>query len=392
MTAEFPKGSRRESISQETALERQDSIVPVTLSTLPPIEIYTQYLQQIWKTRHLTNFGPLATRLEKLICDYLGTQNCQYVVNGTVALQLAIKALELRGEVLTTAFSFVATSSSLFWENCRPRLVDIDPQTLNIDPKKIEASITPETTGVLATHVYGNPCDIDALEDLCRKHNLKLIFDAAHAFGINYRGRPLLTHGDISICSLHATKVFHSVEGGLIYFRDEGLTEKLKYMKNFGIKGPEEFEGVGINAKASEFHAAMGLALWPMLNESIEKRVKIQQIYDNVLQGTRIFRPTWNEEATKNGAYYPVILPSEKVVLRVQSALADKNVFTRRYFYPCLSELEYAKYDDVTIAQDLSRRVLCLPIYPDLQPELAEKIAKLVLKTVQTSDIEPNLS
>lgn len=362
-------------------MENSNPKTPVTCPTFPPLEQYIGYLEEIWKSKQLTNFGKFARELEEKIKNYIGTKNCQYVTNGTLALQLAIKALDLKGEIITTPFSFVATSSAIYWEGCQPILVDIDLETLNIDPKKIEAAITPKTSAILATHVYGNPCAIDELEAICEKHNLKLIFDAAHSFGSKFMNKSLLDFGDISTTSFHATKVFHTVEGGLVVFRNDEIGRRLDYMRNYGFRGAEDFQGLGINVKCSELHAAMGLCLLPGVHEAIGLRLAIHDIYDKVLKPVKKLKfQAWDSRASKNGAYYPIIFESEGILLKVQGALRAENILPRRYFYPSLSRLEYVKYQDVSIAESVASRVLCLPVYPDLPTTMAEKIAGIVLK------------
>ena len=235
-------------------------MIPVIRPFLPPIEEYYHYIERVWSSVQLTNMGPLSRELEDKLREYLNVEYLLYVTNGTIALQMAIKALELHGEIITTPFSFVATSSTIVWEGCKPVFVDIDPETLDIDPTKIEAAITPNTRAVMATHVYGNPCDIEAIDAIARKYNLKVIYDAAHAFGVEVAGTSVFNFGDISTLSLHATKLFHTGEGGLVVTRDPRLFERLKYIRNFGFQGQESFAYLGINGKNSELHAAMGLA------------------------------------------------------------------------------------------------------------------------------------
>ena len=231
-------------------------MILVTKPFLPPIEEYESYLKEIWQREWLTNNGPLVNDFELKLKLYLQVPHLLYLCNGTVALQIAIRALELKGDVITTPFSFIATTSSILWEGIRPVFVDIDADTLNIDPNKIEAAITPQTSAILATHVYGNPCDIDAIEAIAKKHNLKVIYDAAHCFGTKYKGKSVYSYGDVSIASFHATKLFHTVEGGAVFTNDPDLLKKMAFMRNFGFNGPEDFEYMGVNGKNSEFHAS----------------------------------------------------------------------------------------------------------------------------------------
>jgi dTDP-4-amino-4,6-dideoxygalactose transaminase len=247
-------------------------MIPVTKPYLPPFDEYQSYLEGIWKRQWLTNNGPLVHELETKITDYLGVTNFLYLGNGTVALQIAIKALELKGEIITTPFSYVATTSSIVWEGCKPVFVDIDSQTLNIDPSKIEEAITVNTSAILATHVYGNPCDVIKIGEIAKKHNLKVIYDGAHCFGVKFRGESIFEYGNISTVSFHATKLFHTIEGGGVFTRDKNLSKKMSFMRNFGHDGPEVYREVGINGKNSEFHAAMGLVNIKKIDEIIAKR------------------------------------------------------------------------------------------------------------------------
>ena len=247
-------------------------MILVTKPYLPPLEEYQQYISGIWKRQWLTNMGPLANELELRLKDHLHVKHLLFVGNGTIALQMAIKALDLKGEIITTPFSFVATISSIVWEGCTPVFVDINTQSLNIDAAKIEAAITDKTSAILATHIYGNPCEVEAIQQIASKHNLKIIYDAAHCFGVTVNGKSVFEYGDISVCSLHATKLYHSGEGGLIITKDPVLLKKLAYIRNFGFDGPEAFAELGINGKNSELHAAMGLVNLNHIHEIIEKR------------------------------------------------------------------------------------------------------------------------
>ena len=259
-------------------------MIPVTKPFLPPAEEYEAYLKGIWKRNWLTNMGPLASQLEMELKDFLEVSHLLFVTNGTIALQMAIKALNLSGEIITTPFSFVATTSSIVWENCTPIFVDIEPSTLNIDAEKIESAITEKTSAILATHVYGNPCDVEKIEKIAKKHNLKVIYDGAHAFGVKINGKSIFEYGDISTCSLHATKLYHSIEGGLLITKDPILLKKLAYIRNFGFDGPVNFAELGINGKNSEFHAAMGLANLKYIEHIHKKRKEITKRYDEKLK------------------------------------------------------------------------------------------------------------
>lgn len=353
-------------------------MIPVTKTYLPTFQVYTKYLEGIWERVWLTNRGPLALELEKRLCDYLGIPHLLVVSNGTAALQIAIKALGLQGEIITTPFSYVATTSSIVWEGCKPVFVDIDPETLCINPGQIEEAITEKTSAILATHVYGIPCDVEAIEQIARKHGLKVIYDAAHAFGVKYKGNPLLNWGDVSALSFHATKLFHTVEGGGIVTQDKDLNDKLFYMHTLGHNGPEEFLGVGINAKATEFHAAMGICVLEKINEIIDARRVISEHYDEWLSGCNLRSPTIPEGTLYNYAYYPVIFPDENSLLSCVKILKENDIYPRRYFYPALSKLPYVSGGVCPVAEDISTRVLCLPIYYDLQSEDQKKIVGLI--------------
>ncbi|MBB6130769.1 DegT/DnrJ/EryC1/StrS family aminotransferase [Mucilaginibacter lappiensis] len=356
-------------------------MIPVTKPFLPPQEIYTKYLDGIWLRRWLTNMGPLAGQLEMDLKAYMGVNHLLYVTNGTVALQMAIKALALQGEIITTPFSFVATTSSIVWEGCVPVFVDIDPQTLNIDVSKIEEAITETTTCILATHVYGNPCDVDAIERVAKKHRLKVIYDGAHAFGVQVNGKSLFEFGDVSICSLHATKLYHSVEGGLIITKDANLLKKLASMRNFGFKDFESFADLGINGKNSEFHAAMGLANLKIVNEIIQKRQELTSRYESRLENFKAYRPEWHHRSINNGAYMPYVLDSEELLLKVKKELDAQEIFSRRYFYPSLARaLPYLDPVEMPVTDDIAKRVLCLPLFYELTMEEVDMICRVILR------------
>ena len=355
-------------------------MIPVTKSFLPPIEKYTAYLVGIWQRAHLTNNGPLLLELEAKLKAYSESKHFHFLNNGTSALQLAIKGLELKGEIITTPFSYVATTSAIVWENCEPVFADIDEASLNIDPSKIETLITPNTSAILATHVYGIPCNVEQTAIIANKHNLKVIYDAAHAFGVNYKGKALINYGDASTLSFHATKLFHSIEGGAVVTNDEELAHRFSYLRNFGHKGQEDFWGLGINAKNSEFHAAMGLCVLPHIAEIIEKRKELSELYDTLLltKTNPVRRPTLPEETEYNYAYYPVVFENERTVLSIRDSLNADFVYPRRYFYPSLSSLNYVKNYSVPISEDISTRVLCLPLYYDLETEQVKRICEIV--------------
>ncbi len=326
--------------------------------------------------------GPLASQLEMDLKDYLKVNHLLFVTNGTIALQMAIKALDLKGEIITTPFSFVATTSTIVWENCTPVFVDIDPKSLNIDATKIEAAITPNTKAILATHVYGNPCDVNAIDKIAKKHNLKVIYDAAHAFGVEIKGKSIFEYGDISTCSLHATKLYHTTEGGLIITKDADLLKKMSSIRNFGISGFDTFSELGINGKNSEFHAAMGIVNLKYIEAIKNKRQLIASRYDKKLKGFKHFRPEWHINSENNNAYYPIVIENEELLLKCKEVLQLNEIGTRRYFYPSLAAaLPYLAPIEMPITDNMSKRVLCLPMFYDLTLEEVDHICRLLLRT-----------
>lgn len=357
-------------------------MIPVTKPFLPPQEEYQELLNGIWTRQWLTNMGPLASQLEMDLKDYLKVNHLLFVTNGTVALQMAIKALDLKGEIITTPFSFVATTSTIVWENCTPVFVDIDPKSLNIDATKIEAAITPNTKAILATHVYGNPCDVNAIDKIAKKHNLKVIYDAAHAFGVEIKGKSIFEYGDISTCSLHATKLYHTTEGGLIITKDADLLKKMSSIRNFGISGFDTFSELGINGKNSEFHAAMGIVNLKYIEAIKNKRQLIASRYDKKLKGFKHFRPEWHINSENNNAYYPIVIEYEELLLKCKEVLQLNEIGTRRYFYPSLAAaLPYLAPIEMSITDNMSKRVLCLPMFYDLTLEEVDHICRLLLRT-----------
>ncbi len=357
-------------------------MIPVTRSFLPPLTDYVKYLEKIWASGHLTNHGPLVLELEEKLRSILGVKHLFFVTNGTVALQVAIRAADLRNEVITTPFSYVATTSSLVWEHCKPVFADIEPETFTISPDSVRKFITNKTTGILATHVYGNPCHLDSIQEIAREHGIRVIYDAAHAFGVEYRGQSVMNYGDISTLSFHATKLFHTIEGGAIITSDDELAHKISYMRNFGHNGPEQFFGMGINGKSSEFQAAMGLCVIPHLDQILQARMHICARYDLRLSvSEKIRRIKITEGTTKyNFAYYPVVFPDEYTLLKVKSALAEKDIFSRRYFYPSLNTLNYVENNlQNSFSDDVSRRVMCLPLFPGLPESDVDAICDIIL-------------
>lgn len=356
-------------------------MIPVTKPFLPPIEEYQSLVAGIWQRQWLTNNGPLVNELELKLKEYLGVEHLLYLNNGTIALQIAIKALGLSGEIITTPFSYVATTSSIVWEGCTPVFVDIDEKSLNINPNKIEEAITPQTTAILATHVYGNPCDIEAIQKIADKHNLKVIYDAAHCFGTKYKGRSIFEYGDVSTTSFHATKLFHTIEGGAVFTKDPEVLKRMAYMRNFGHDGPEQFFGLGINGKNSEFHAAMGLVNLKYVNDILQKRKELSLYYNQKLKGLHKQSPQLLENSDFNFAYYPIVLPSEEILLKMVKTLNDNWVYPRRYFYPSLHHLNYVEAThSLQVSDEISKRVLCLPLYQTLSFEEIDFVARLMLR------------
>lgn len=350
-------------------------MIQVTRTFLPALDDYVEYLRPIWASGQVTNHGALVERLEKELSLLLGAKHLFLVCNGTVALQIAIKALGLSDEVVTTPFSYVATTSSLVWEGCRPIFADIEPDTLCIDPERVEAACGPATSGVLATHVYGNACDVERLSEIAGRRGIRLLFDAAHAFGAGYRGRALAGYGDASILSFHATKLFHTGEGGAVLTNDDDIAHRVGYLRNFGHRGQEEFWGLGINGKMSELHAAMGLCVLPHIPRILEQRRLLTATYDSALAGSGVTGPRWREGVARNHAYYPILFRSEEELLAVKARLNSLEIFPRRYFFPALTNLPYVEGARAPIAEDAARRVLCLPIGHDVDEATAFRIA-----------------
>ena len=329
--------------------------------------------------------GPLSNELENKLKEHLNVKHLLFLTNGTIALQLAIKALALKGEIITTPFTYVATSSSIVWEGCTPVYVDIDKNSLNIDPTKIEAAITEKTTAIMATHVYGNPCDVEAIKRIAEKYDLRVIYDGAHAFGVNINGTSIFNYGDISTCSTHATKLFHTVEGGFVVTKDLNLLKKMNYMRNFGHDGPENYHGLGINGKNSEFHAAMGLVNLTFINDIHHQRKKITEHYNLKLKNFKGTNPLWNKKSANNYAYYPLVFQSETLLLKCMKLLSLNNIFGRRYFYPSLSSsLPYTTTISLKNTDSISKRILCLPLYHSLSIDEVDLICKILLQ-VQNS-------
>ena len=357
-------------------------MINVTKTFFPPIKEYELLLQRVWKNQWLTNRGQLLLELEEKVKEYLSVSNVIIMTNGTIPIQIALKNLGKGGEIITTPFSYVATTSSIVWENCHPVFVDIHPDYLTIDETKIEAAITPKTTAILATHVFGNPCHVEAIQTIARRHNLKVIYDAAHCFGVTYQGKSIFDFGDVSTCSFHATKLFHTGEGGALFCNDPALNHTMFYSHNFGHKGPLDFYGLGINGKISELQAAMGLAVLPYMDEIIKSRKTSVDFYSNTLNFTKLKTIKIRENTTWNYSYYPILFESEVQLLKVQEALNKAAIFPRRYFYPSLNTIDFTKGIVMPISEEIASKVLCLPLYMGLIEDELSQITSIINQNI----------
>ena len=379
-------------------------MIPVTKTYLPNQDKYKAYIDSIYKAGWVTNRGELLQTLEKRLADYLGVKNLVLVANGSLALQVAYKALALKGEVITTPFSFAATISTLAWEGLKPVFADIDLNSFNLNPNNIEPLITEHTSAIVPVHVFGNPCQVEAIQTIADKHNLKVIYDAAHAFGTDYTDQnghtqSVLKYGDISTISFHATKLFHTIEGGAVITNDDELARKIRLLINFGITSPTTIESVGTNAKMNEFEAAMGLCVLDEIDTIKIERERIWQTYQKELSGLVEFQ-TWNLQSQNNHAYAPMLFESEAQLLKVEAKLKENNIIPRRYFYPSLDTLDYLKANVIAsetkparnelepespadnqaclISRDIASRILCLPIYPGLNLETQKAVIQVI--------------
>jgi dTDP-4-amino-4,6-dideoxygalactose transaminase len=343
-------------------------MIPVTKSFLPPIEEFTAQVQRAYNNGWLTNRGALVLELEDKLTEYLNLDQSRILLmnNGTIPLQIALKCLAEGGEVITTPFSYVATTSTIVWEGCTPVFVDIHPEYLTIDETKIEAAITEKTTCILATHVFGNPCNVEEIERIANKHNLKVIYDGAHAFGVSYKGKSIFEYGDVSTCSFHATKLFHTGEGGAIFCKDPELFHQLYYSHNFGHDGPLAFHGLGINGKMSELQAAMGLAVLPYMEKMLKGREASVKTYEEALNHN-FQRLKLRANSQWNFSYFPILFENEERLLKAERELLANDIMARRYFYPSLNTLPYVNNKQLPISEDVAERVLCLPLYCGLQ-------------------------
>lgn len=364
-----------------------DKNIYVTQPLLPPLEEFIPYLQQIWNTKILTNGGPFHQQLEQALCEYLGVKHLSLFTNGTIALVTALQSLRITGEVITTPYSFVATSHSLLWNGIKPVFADIDPSTLNLDPTKIEAAITPQTTAIMPVHCYGHPCDVEAIQKIADNYNLKVIYDAAHAFGVEDAHGSILRHGDLSVLSFHATKVFNTFEGGAIVCPDAKTKVRIDQLKNFGHVGEVTVVAPGINGKMSEFNAALGLLQLKYIDQALARRNQIDAAYRERLHGVRGIRCLQDAgEKIANYAYFPILVEASYPISRddLYQKLKDHGIHPRRYFYPLISEfpmyrgLPSAHRDNLPIATISALQVLCLPIYPDLDMSVVDEITDFI--------------
>lgn len=359
----------------------------VTQPFLPPLNEFNSYLEKIWHSKILTNCGPFHQEFEDELRKYLGVKYLSLFANGTIALVTALQSLRITGEVITTPFSFVATSHALLWNGVKPVFVDIDENTLNINAELIEAAITPHTTAILPVHCYGHPCEIDKIQKIADNYNLKVIYDAAHAFGVSDNSGSILRHGDLSILSFHATKVFNTFEGGAIICPDEKTKIRIDQLKNFGHIGETTVVASGINGKMSEINSVMGLLQLKYINQAIRSREKLDQLYRELLKNVKGIICIGNSgEKVSNFAYFPIIISDEYPLTRdeLKQYLNSYNIFPRRYFYPLISEfpmyrgLSSSNSSNLRVAFDKSRRILCLPLYPQLGAQAVEVISSLI--------------
>jgi dTDP-4-amino-4,6-dideoxygalactose transaminase len=359
----------------------------VTNPFLPPLEEFLPSLEKIWESRVLTNGGPFHQELEAKLCDYLGAEHISLFANGTIALVTALQALRISGEVITTPYSFVATSHSLIWNGIKPVFVDIDPETFNLDPKLIESAITPTTTAIMPVHCYGVPCDVKAIKKIAETYNLKVIYDAAHAFGVKHEGESLLNYGDLSVLSFHATKVFNTFEGGAIVCPDAATKKRIDNLKNFGFIDEITVVAPGINGKMSEINAALGLLQLKYADTAIQKRSDIATLYRQALSNVNgVIVPSPSKASRHNHSYYPILIDEAFGMSRdeLYDLLKKHDIFARRYFYPLISEfpmyrsLSSAKRANLPLAHKISNQILCLPIYPDLSQEDQIRIISII--------------
>ncbi len=368
-------------------MSKKESPVYVTRPSLPPLEEFIPYLQSIWESHRLTNNGPFHQQFEEQLCQFLGVRHLSLFANGTLALITALQTLRITGEVITTPYSFVATTHALYWNGITPVFVDIEPDHLTINPAKIEPAITPQTTAILAVHVYGNPCQVEQIQEIADVYGLRVIYDAAHAFGVTYNGQSILNYGDLSILSFHATKVFTTFEGGAIVAPDEQTKRRIDFLKNFGFANETTVIGPGINAKMNEFQAALGLLQLKYFHQYVEQRKQLSDHYRNVLMHIPGIRCLSVSDAIEyNYSYFPIFIDEReygKSRDQMYAILKEAGIYARRYFYPLISHFppyrgyRSAQPANLPVAEKLSREVLCLPLYPELPLNEVEKIGEI---------------
>jgi len=357
-------------------------MINVTKTYLPNKEKYKKYIDEIYTNGWVTNNGPMVKLLEERLAEYLGVRNIVLVSNGTIALEIACRTLDIKGDAITTPFSFVATTSSLVTNDLNPIFVDIDPNTLNIDSRNIEKFITTNTSAIVPVHVFGNSCTLEQIDTIAKKNNLKVIYDAAHAFGVKYKGESILNHGDISTLSFHATKIFHTIEGGALIINDDSLVQKARFLINFGIENTESIPELGTNAKMNEFEAAMGLCMLDDMQELNAKRKIVYEFYKKELEGVVKFQKQ-NKDSTQNYSYFPIILESEEQLKKIEKALNLEDIFPRRYFFPSLDTLDYIDPTQFCEnSRDIASRILCLPMYVELQVNQQKNIIRTLIKHI----------
>jgi dTDP-4-amino-4,6-dideoxygalactose transaminase len=380
--------NRMTDASNEARVEAEEPIY-VTQPFLPPLEEFIPYLEKIWETKKLTNSGPFHRQLEKALCEFLGVDHIALFTNGTIALVTALQALRITGEVITTPYSFVATAHSLLWNGIKPVFVDIDPNTLNLDPGRIQAAITPQTTAIMPVHCYGRPCDVDAIQEIADNYNLRVIYDAAHAFGVQYPSGSVLRHGDLSVLSFHATKVFTTFEGGAIVCPDAKTKQRIDHLKNFGFVDEVTVVAPGINGKMAEVNAALGLLQLKYIDDAVARRKEIDAIYRERLRGVRGIRCLPDaDKHLANYAYFPILVEGDYPISRdaLYQELKDHNIHPRRYFYPLISDfpmyrgLPSAHRDNLPVATRVADQVLCLPISTGLGQRDLDRVLRVIAK------------
>ena len=367
-----------------------DKKIFVTQPSLPDLEEFLPYLKEIWKEKWLTNNGRFHQEFEKALAEYLGVEYVSLFCNGTSALQIGLQALRITGEVITTPFTFAATTHSIYWNACASVFCDIDPVTLNLNPEKVESLITPQTTAILPVHVFGNPCDVVKLKSIADSYGLKLFYDAAHAFGVEVDGTSILNYGDLSMLSFHATKIFNTFEGGALITNKKSLKKRIDFLKNFGFADEVTVVAPGVNGKMDEFHSALGLLQLKSIDKEINKAQKITQLYCNSLKGVPGITILPEMARVKyNYSYFPILIDEEEYGLsrdELYNILRNKGIFVRRYFYPLVSQfpsyrnLPSAQKEVLPVAEKISQQVLCLPLYAELEEKIIKQIVGIILK------------